>query len=122
MSYKITFSPDPRNPQNEFLSGDNEEEYRVISIQLSENGNLESGESHSAYLERRDDGFYELLLFDLEKKCFEIYRVFSDTYDPKAVCDEVEQLFEECLLQVHLREDDDTPLLIRAKRKPSIRF
>ena len=118
MSYKITFSPDPRNPQNEFLSGGND--YSRIGILLDESG---IGGGLSAFLQcREEDDFYELWLYAVEKKSFDDTMIFSETYDPKAVCDAVEQLFEEGLLQVHLREDDDTPLLIRAKRKPSIRF
>ena len=115
MSYKIIFELDPRNPQNEFLSGGND--YSRIEIQLVETGGL------SANLQRReDDDFYELWLYDVEKNSFDDTMIFSETYDPKAVCDLVEQLFEDRHLEVHLREDDDTPLLIRAKRKPSIRF
>ena len=111
MSYKITFSPDPRNPKNEFLSGGND--YSHIGILLDESG---VGGGLSANLQRsEDDDFYELLLYDVEKKFFDDTMILRETYDPKAVCDEVERLLEERLLQVHLREDDDTPVLIRAK-------
>ena len=112
---EIIFVPDPREPRNGFIGVDNDAEYEQISIQLGENGEFESDGGHSAILERRDDSFYELCLVNLETDSFETDRVFNDTYDPKAVCNQVERLFEDDHLQAHFVDGDSKPILIRKK-------
>lgn len=114
MYNEIIFSPDPRNPKNQLLGVDNDAEYEQISIQLGENGEYGEDASHSAYLERGEDGFYRLYLHNLEKGHFDIFRVFSDTYNVNTVCDQVEQLFEDRHLQVHFIEGEKKPILIPA--------
>ena len=109
---EIIFSPDPRTYQNELIGVDNDIEHKFISIQLGSNGTFGKDGSHSAFLERREDGFYELCLVNLEKKHYEPFRVFNDTYNVKTVCDQVEQLFEDGHLQVHFIEGERKPKLI----------
>ena len=113
---EIIFAPDPRTYQNETIGGD-DIEHNFISIQLGSNGEFESNASHSAILERGEDGFYELCLVNLEKGHYEPWRVFSDTYNVKTVCDRVEQLFEDGHLQVHFIEGERKPILIPAKSR-----
>ena len=84
-------------------------------IQLGSNGKFGIGASHSAYLERGEDGFYQLYLYNSEKGHLDTFRVFSDTYNPKTVCDSIQQLFEDGHLQVHFIEGDPKPILIPAK-------
>ena len=92
-------------------------EHEFISIQLGNDEKFEIDGSHSAFLQRREDGFYELCLLNLEKEHYEPYRVFSDTYNVNTVCDQVEQLFEDRHLQVHFIEEEreKKPILIPAK-------
>ena len=68
--------------------------------------------SPSALLERQEDEFYKLILFDLEKNHFGDSKVFRDTYNVKAVCDQVEQLFKDGHLQPHFIEGEKIPKLI----------
>ena len=112
---EIIFSPDPRTYQNELIGVDDDREHEFISIQLGSNGTFGQDASHSAFLERREDGFYELCLANLEKGYSEPWRVFSDTYNVKTVCDQVEQLFEDGHLQVHFVEGEEKPILIPAR-------
>ena len=109
---EIIFSPDPRTDQNELIGVDDDSEHDFISIQLGSDSKFGIDASHSAVLERREDGFYELCLFNLEKEHYEPFRVFNDTYNVKTVCDQVEQLFEDGHLQVHVIEEREKPLLI----------
>ena len=111
----IIFSPDPRKPYRGSIRRENDREYHRISIQLGSNGKFGKNGSHSAILERREDGFYELCLVNLEKGHYEPWRVFSDTYNVKTVCDQVEQLFEDGHLQIHFMEGRKKPKLIPAK-------
>ena len=111
---EIIFSPDPRADQNDLIGVD-DVEHEMISIQLGSDGKFDTDASHSAILERRDDGFYELLLANLDKGYSEPWRVFSDTYNVKTVCDQVEQLFEDGHLQPHFIEGEEKPILIPAK-------
>ena len=115
MHDEIIFSPDPRTDQNDFIGIDDASEHEMISIQLGSNGTFGMKASHSAILERREDGFYELCLVNLEKGRMEPWRVFSDTYNVNTVCDQVEQLFEDGHLQVHFIEGEEKPILIPAK-------
>ena len=115
MHDEIIFSPDPRADQNGFIGVDDASEYEMISIQLGSNGAFEQNASHSAILERREDGFYQLCLANLDKGYMEPWRVFSDTYNVKTVCDQVEQLFEDGHLQVHFVEGEKKPILIPAR-------
>ena len=112
---EIIFSPDPRTDQNELIGVDDDSEHEMISIQLGKDKEFEIDGSHSAFLERREDGFYELCLINLEKEHYEPYRVFSDTYNVNTVCDQVEQLFEDGHLQVHFVEGEEKPILLPAK-------
>ena len=112
---EIIFSPDPRKPYSGSIQRENDREYPQISIQLGSNGTFGSDGSHSAFLERREDGFYQLLLANLDKGYSEPWRVFSDTYNVKTVCDQVEQLFEDGHLQPHFIEGEEKPILIPAK-------
>ena len=113
--FEIIFDPDPRNPKNQLIGVDNDAEYEQISIQLGENGEYGRDASHSAYLERGEDGFYRLYLPNLEKGHLDSFRVFSDTYNPKTVCNQVQQLYDDGHLQVHFVEGDPKPILIPAK-------
>lgn len=115
MYEEIIFSPDPRKPDRGSIGRENESEYRFITIQLGSNGKFGKDGSHSAFLERREDGFYELCLVNLKKRHYEPHRVFSDTYNVKSVCDRVEQLFEDGHLQVHFIERERKPKLIPAR-------
>ena len=108
---EIIFSPDPRYRQDEVIGGDNDTEYHMISIQLGSNGTFDIDGSHSAVLNRREDGFYELCLVNLEKKYYEPVRVFSDTYNLNVVCDRVQQMFEEGHLRIHFIEGEQKPIL-----------
>ena len=112
---EIFFSPDPRTDQNDLIGVDEDSEHEMISIQLGSDGMFGIDASHSAILERREDGFYQLCLVNLEKGYMEPWRVFSDTYNVKTVCDQVEQLFEDGHLQVHCIEDQEKPVLIPAE-------
>ena len=112
---EIIFSPDPRTDQNDLIGVDDASEHEMISIQLGSDGTFGKDGSHSAVLERREDGFYKLCLVNLEKGHYEPWRVFSDTYNVKTVCDQVEQLFEDGHLQVHFVEGEKKPILIPAK-------
>ena len=113
---EIIFSPDPRKPYSGSIGRENDREHEMISIQLGSNGTLIGKDgSHSAFLERREDGFYQLLLANLDKGYSEPWRVFSDTYNVKTVCDQVEQLFEDGHLQVHFIEGEEKPVLIPTK-------
>ena len=109
---EIVFAPDPRNPEEELIGVDNQTEYETISIQLGFNGVFEIDESHSALLQRRDDGFYELCTFNLERKCFEKTLVLSDTYNVKAVCNNVEELFNQGRFKTFCEEDSSKPVLV----------
>ena len=113
---EIIFSPDPRKPYSGSIQRENDREHEMISIQLGSNGTFGQNTSHSAILERREDGFYELCLANLDKGYSEPWRVFSDTYNVKTVCDQIEQLFEDGHLQVHFIEGEEKPVLI--PRKP----
>ena len=115
MHDEIIFSPDPRTDQNDLIGVDDASEHEMISIQLGSNGMFGMNGSHSAILERREDGFYELCLVNLEKVRMEPWRVFSDTYNVNTVCDQVEQLFEDGHLQVHFIEGEEKPILVPAK-------
>ena len=108
---EIIFSPDPRKPYSGSIGRENDQEYPLISIQLGSNGTFGKDGSHSAILERREDGFYELCLINLEKGHYERYRVFNDTYNVKTVCDQVEQLFEDGRLQANFIEGREKPIL-----------
>ena len=112
---EIIFSPDPRTDQNDLIGVDEDSEHEMISIQLGSNGTFEIDANHSAILERKEDGFYELCLVSLEKGDYEPWKVFSDTYNVKTVCDKVEQLFEDGHLQVHFIEGEEKPILIPAR-------
>ena len=57
---EIIFSPDPRTDQNDLIGVDDDSEHEFISIQLGKDKEFEIDGSHSAFLERRGDGFYEL--------------------------------------------------------------
>lgn len=110
---EIIFSPDPRKPYDGSIGRENDDtRYSQISIALGSNGTYGKMASPSALLERREDGFYELILFDLEKNHFDVSKVFRDTYNVKTVCDQVEQLFEDGHLQVHFIEGEKIPKLI----------
>ena len=115
MHDEIIFSPDPRTDQNDLIGVDDASEYEMISIQLGSNGTFGKDGSHAAILERREDGFYELCLANLDKGYSEPWRVFSDTYNVNTVCDQVEQLFDHGHLQVHFIEGEKKPILIPAK-------
>ena len=112
---EIIFSPDPRTDQNDLIGVDDASEHEMISIQLGSNGTFEQNASHSAILERREDGFYQLCLANLDMGYSEPWRVFSDTYNVKTVCDQVEQLFEDGHLLPHFIEGEEKPILIPAK-------
>ena len=112
---EIIFSPDPRKPYRGSIQRENDREYPQISIQLGSNGTFGQNASNSAILERREDGFYELCLANLDKGYSEPWRVFSDTYNVKTVCDQVEQLFEDGRLLPHFIEGEEKPILIPAK-------
>ena len=112
---EIIFSPDPRKPYRGSIGRENDREHEMISIQLGSNGTFGKNASHSAILERREDGFYQLCLANLDKGYSEPWRVFSDTYNVKTVCDQVEQLFEDGHLQVHFVEGEKKPILIPTK-------
>lgn len=112
---EIIFSPDPRTYQNELIGVDDDREHNFISIQLGSNGTFDLDGSHSAVLELREDGFYELLLFYFKKNCFDVFQVFRDTYNVKTVCDRVEQLFEDGHLQIYFVEGEEKPILISKK-------
>ena len=111
---EIIFSPDPRKPYRGSIGRKNEREHNFISIQLGSDGTFGADGSHSAYLQRRDDEFYELCLVNLEKGHYESFRVFSDTYNVNTVCDRVEQLFEDRHLQIHFIDGVKKPILIPA--------
>ena len=112
----IIFSPDPRKPYDGSIGRENDDtRYSRISIQLGSNGTFGKDGSHAAILERREDGFYQLLLANLDEGHSEPWRVFSDTYNVNTVCDQVEQLFEDGHLQVHFVEGEKKPILIPAK-------
>ena len=115
MHDEIIFSPDPRTTQNDLIGVDDASEHEMISIQLGSNGTFGQNASHSAILERREDGFYQLCLVNLEKGYMEPWRVFSDTYNVNTVCDQVEQLFEDGHLQVHFIEGEEKPILVPTK-------
>ena len=104
---EIIFSPDPRKPYRGSIQRENDREYSRISIQLGSNGTFGKDGSHAAILERREDGFYQLLLANLDEGHSEPWRVFSDTYNVNTVCDQVEQLFEDGHLQVHFVEGEE---------------
>ncbi len=109
---EIIFSPDPRKPYTGSIGRENDDtRYSRISIQLGSNGTFGKDGSHSAFLERREDGFYQLLLANLDEGHSEPWRVFSDTYNVNTVCDQVEQLFEDGHLQVHFVEGEKKPIL-----------
>ena len=112
---EIIFSPDPRKPYRGSIQRENDSEHEMISIQLGSDGTFGKNASHSAILERREDGFYQLCLANLDKGYSEPWRVFSDTYNVKTVCDQVEQLFEDGHLQVHFIEGEEKPILIPAR-------
>ena len=112
---EIIFSPDPREPYRGSIGREDDREHKMISIQLGSNGTFGQNASHSAILERREDGFYELCLANLDKGYMEPWRVFSDTYNIKTVCDQVEQLFKDGHLQVHFVEGEEKPVLIPTK-------
>ena len=111
----IIFSPDPRKPYSGSIGREDDREHEMISIQLGSNGKFGKNASHSAILERREDGFYQLCLANLDKGYSEPWRVFSDTYNVKTVCDQVEQLFEDGHLLPHFIEGEEKPILIPAK-------
>ena len=111
---EIIFSPDPRKPYRGSIGRENDREHEMISIQLGCNGTFRKNASHSAILERTEDGFYQLCLANLDKGYSEPWRVFSDTYNIKTVCDQVEQLFEDGHLQVHFIKGEEKPILIPA--------
>ena len=115
MHDEIIFSPDPRKPYDGSIQRENDSEHEMISIQLGSNGTFGNNASHSAILERREDGFYQLCLANLDKGYSEPWRVFSDTYNVKTVCDQVEQLFEDGHLQPHFIEGEEKPILIPAR-------
>lgn len=108
---EIIFSPDPRKPYRGSIGREKDREYRLISIQLGSDGTFGKDGSHSAILERREDGFYQLCLVSLEKGHYEPWRVFSDTYNVNTVCDQVEQLFEDGHLKAHFIEGRKKPIL-----------
>ena len=110
---EIIFSPDPRKPYDGSIGRENDDtRYSRISIQLGSNGTYGKMASPSALLERQEDEFYKLILFDLEKNHFGDSKVFRDTYNVKAVCDQVEQLFKDGHLQPHFIEGEKIPKLI----------
>ena len=118
---EIFFSPDPRQGIDLILDEEGIEKYKEanyqrISIQLGKNGEFEIDASHSAVLERRDDGFYELLLLDLDKKCLDVFAVFRETYNVKTVCDLVEKMFYDGKIKAHLTDYGEKPSLIDARK------
>ena len=98
MNYEIIFVPDRR--------------LKRISIQLGRNGKYAKSAGQSAVLERRNDGFYELLLHGLEKRRLESYKIFDYTTNPKEVCREVERMFESGEIIAHKTEGRRKPCLI----------
>ena len=113
---EIIFSPDPRKQFDGPIGRENDDtRYSQISIALGSNGTYGKMASPSALLERRKDGFYELILFDLEKNHFDVSKVFRDTDNVKTVCDQVEQLFGDGHLQVHFIEGEKIPKLIATR-------
>ena len=110
---EIIFVPDPRTHVIDLiLDEDTMKEYEDnlysgISIQLGNNGEFEVDADHSAFLQRRDDGFYELLLPDLDKNCLDVFTVFKDTYNVKTVCNIVEKMFYDGKIKAHLTNYDE---------------
>ncbi len=117
---EIFFSPDPRHGIDLILDEEGIEKYKevnygIISIQLGKNGKFSSDGDHSALLERRDDGFYELLLPDLDKNCLDVFAVFTETYNVETVCNIVEKMFDDRKIKAHLTDYGEKPLLIDAR-------
>ena len=114
MFEKVIFVPDPRTYRSRTIGvDDTAERLKRISIQLgSKSGKWVKDASNSAILERRDDGFYELLLHDLEQGRFEVYKIFDDPTAPKEVCREVERMFERDEIIAHKKEGKRKPYLI----------
>ena len=114
MYERIIFNPDPRTYRSRTIGvDDTRSRLKRISIPLgSSSGKWVKDASNSAILERRDDGFYELLLRDLEQGRFEVYKIFDDTTDPRAVCREVERMFERGEIKTHKKEGRRKPYLI----------
>ncbi len=112
MFNEIIFSPDPRFPENELIGVDDEQQYNIISIQLSSDGKFYPDDSHSALLQLDDKGFYELLTFDPEKEYFKRTLYFSDTHNYKTVCENVEELFNQGRLKPFFIDEDSKPKLV----------
>ena len=99
---EIIFSPDPRTNQNDLIGIDDASEYDSINIHLHSNG---ADGSVAALLERNETDHYQLLLYDKSEKSFDDKKVF-DTYNVNAICDEIEQWFDDRRLQPHLVVDE----------------
>ena len=114
MFEKVIFVPDPRTYRSRTIGvDDTTERLKRISIQLgSKSGKWVKNTSNSAILERRADGFYELLLYDLGQGRFKVYKVFDDTKDPKVVCSSFESMYERGELIAHKIEGRRKPYLI----------
>lgn len=119
---EIIFTPDPRTHvidlilDEDTMKGYEDELYSTISIQLGKNGVFGIDGNHSALLQRRDDLFYELFLFDLDKNYFDVFAVFKDTYNVKTVCDEIEKLFRDGKIKANFIDYDEKPVLIDARK------
>ena len=118
---EILFSPDPRRGIDLILDEEGIEKYKEanywrISIQLGKNGEFEIDNSHSALLERRDDGFYELLLPDLDKGHLDVFAVFRETYNIETVCNLVEKMFYDGKIKAHLIDYNEKPVIIDARK------
>ena len=102
MHDEIIFSPDPRTDQNDLIGVDDASEHDSINIYLHSNG---ADGSAAALLERNENNYYQLLLYDKSEKSFDDKKVF-DTYNVNAICDEIEQWFDDGRLQAHLVVDE----------------
>lgn len=119
---EIIFDPDPQTHVIDLILDEDamkeyeDNLYSRISIQLGKDGVFEADGSHSALLERRDDLFFELLLADLDKNCFDVFVVFKETYSVKTVCNMVEKLFHNGKIKAHLIDYNEKPLLIDGRK------
>ena len=103
MHDEIIFSPDPRTTQNDLIGVDDASEYDSINIYLHSN---DADGSVAAFLKRNETDHYELFLYDKCKESFDDKLVFTETYNINAICDEIEQWFDEERLQAHLIVDE----------------
>ena len=109
----LIFLPDPRTDQMDGTTTDGligvnaDSEYDTIYIFLHSNDGMECDESHAALLKRNEKNYYQLLLFDTRKESFDDKKVFSNTYNVKSICAEIEDWFHSGLLQAHLVEEEN---------------